>query len=198
MSGTITKVSGPLVVAKGLSDANVSDVVRVGQQRLIGEILQMHGDSASIQVYEETSGLGPVAKVETTGTPMSVELGPGLLTNIYDGIQRPLTEIRDATGDTITRGVDVASLNRTKQWDFTATAKNGDVVRPGDVLGTVQETTAILHKIMVPPGVTGVVQSVKSGKYTVDETVAVVKDDKGAEHNVTMMQKWPVRIARPY
>ena len=198
MSGTITKVSGPLVVATGLADANVSDVVRVGNQRLIGEILQMKGDSASIQVYEETSGLGPGAQVETTGTPLSVELGPGLLTNIYDGIQRPLTEIRDVTGDTIARGVEVASLNRKKQWDFTATAKAGDIVKPGDVLGTVQETTAILHKIMVPVGVAGVVQSVKSGKYTVDETVAVVKDDKGKEHKVTMMQKWPVRVARPY
>ncbi len=198
MSGTITKVSGPLVVATGLADANVSDVVRVGSQRLIGEILQMKGDSASIQVYEETSGLGPGAQVETTGTPLSVELGPGLLTNIYDGIQRPLTEIRDATGDTIARGVEVASLNRKKQWDFVAVAKKGDVVRPGDVLGTVQETSAILHKIMVPNGVAGVVESIRSGKYTVDETVAVVKDDKGETHDVTMMQKWPVRVARPY
>ncbi len=198
MSGTITKVSGPLVVATGLADANVSDVVRVGSQRLIGEILQMKGDSASIQVYEETSGLGPGAQVETTGTPLSVELGPGLLTNIYDGIQRPLTEIRDATGDTIARGVEVASLNRKKVWDFTATAKKGDVVRPGDVLGTVQETSAILHKIMVPNGVAGVVQSISNGRYTVDETVAVVKDDKGADHQVSMMQKWPVRVARPY
>ena len=198
MSGTITKVSGPLVVATGLADANVSDVVRVGSQRLIGEILQMKGDSASIQVYEETSGLGPGAAVETTGTPLSVELGPGLLTNIYDGIQRPLTEIRDATGDTIARGVEVPSLNRKKVWDFTASAKAGDTVRPGDVLGTVQETTAILHKIMVPPGVSGVVRSISGGKYTVDEAVAVVRDEKGNEHQVTMMQKWPVRVARPY
>ncbi len=198
MSGTITKVSGPLVVATGLADANVSDVVRVGSQRLIGEILQMKGDSASIQVYEETSGLGPGAQVETTGTPLSVELGPGLLTNIYDGIQRPLTEIRDATGDTIARGVEVASLNRKKQWEFKAAAKAGDIVKGGDVLGTVQETTAILHKIMVPPGVAGVIQSISGGKYTVDEPVAVVKDDKGGEHKVTMMQKWPVRVARPY
>ncbi len=198
MSGTITKVSGPLVVASGLADANVSDVVRVGSQRLIGEILQMKGDSASIQVYEETSGLGPGAQVESTGTPLSVELGPGLLTNIYDGIQRPLTEIRNVTGDTIARGVEVASLNRTKQWDFKAVAKKGQVVQAGDVLGTVQETTAILHKIMVPVGVNGVVQSISNGKYTVEETVAVVKDDKGVEHSVTMMQKWAVRVARPY
>ncbi len=198
MSGTITKVSGPLVVATGLADANVSDVVRVGSQRLIGEILQMKGDSASIQVYEETSGLGPGAQVETTGTPLSVELGPGLLTNIYDGIQRPLTEIRDATGDTIARGVEVASLNRKKLWEFKPTVKAGDIVKGGDVLGTVQETTAILHKIMTPPDVAGVVKSISGGKYTVDETVAVVKDDKGGEHKVTMMQKWPVRVARPY
>lgn len=198
MSGTITKVSGPLVVATGLADANVSDVVRVGQQRLIGEILQMKGDGASIQVYEETSGLGPGARVETTGAPLSVELGPGLLTSIYDGIQRPLTEIRDLTGDTITRGVEVPSLNRKKVWEFTAVAKKGDKVQAGDVLGTVQETAAILHKIMVPPGVSGVIVSISGGRYTVEETVAVIRDDKGKEHKVSMMQKWPVRVARPY
>ena len=198
MSGTITKVSGPLVVATGLADANVSDVVRVGSQRLIGEILQMKGDSASIQVYEETSGLGPGAAVETTGTPLSVELGPGLLTNIYDGIQRPLTEIRDVTGDTIARGVEVPSLNRKKVWEFTAVAKAGDTVQPGDVLGTVQETNAIVHKIMVPPGVSGVIGSISGGRYTVEEAVAVVKDPKGGEHPVTMIQRWPVRVARPY
>ncbi len=198
MSGTITKVSGPLVVAEGLADANVSDVVRVGRQRLIGEILQMKGDSASIQVYEETSGLGPGAQVETTGTPLSVELGPGLLTNIYDGIQRPLTEIRALTGATIARGVDVAPLNREKTWQFDAVAAPETIVKPGDVLGTVQETTAILHKIMVPVGVTGVVKSVKSGKYTVEETVAVIEDDKGGRHEINMIQRWPVRVARPY
>ncbi len=198
MSGTITKVSGPLVVATGLADANVSDVVRVGSQRLIGEILQMKGDSASIQVYEETSGLGPGAQVETTGSPLSVELGPGLLTSIYDGIQRPLTEIRDLTGATITRGVDVAALSRKKVWEFTAAAKAGDIVKAGDVLGTVQETTAILHKIMVPPGIAGVVRSISGGKYTVDETVAVIRDDKGADHDISMVQRWPVRVARPY
>ena len=198
MSGTITKVSGPLVVAKGLSDANVSDVVRVGKQRLIGEILNMKGDSASIQVYEETSGLGPGAEVETGGTPLSVELGPGILTSIYDGIQRPLTEIRAQTGATIARGVDVAPLDRKKLWGFTAVAKPGQFVKPGDVLGTVQETTAILHKIMVPVGVSGVVRSVESGKFTVEKTVAVVEDDKGVSHEINMIQRWPVRVARPY
>ncbi|MCD8322564.1 MAG: V-type ATP synthase subunit A [Oscillospiraceae bacterium] len=198
MSGTITKISGPLVVAKGLADANVSDVVRVGDQHLIGEILQMKGDSASIQVYEETSGLGPGAQVVTTGAPLSVELGPGLLTSIYDGIQRPLTEIRALTGDTITRGVQVTSLDHKKEWEFTAVAAVGDTVVPGDVLGTVQETAAVLHKIMVPTDVSGVVESIQSGTYTIEQTVAVVKDDKGQRHEVNMIQRWPVRVARPY
>lgn len=151
MSGTIIKVSGPLVVAEGLSDANVSDVVRVGSQRLIGEILNMSGDKASIQVYEETSGLGPGAAVETTGMPMSVELGPGMLENIYDGIQRPLPEIRELSGATISRGTDVPALNRSRKWDFVPVAKAGDKLSGGDVIGTVQETSAISHKIMVPP-----------------------------------------------
>ena len=198
MSGTITKVSGPLVVARGLSDANVSDVVRVGSQRLIGEILNMTGDSASIQVYEETSGLGPGAEVVTTGMPMSVELGPGMLDNIYDGIQRPLPEMRAIAGDSITRGTDVAALNREKLWDFVPVAKIGDKVTAGDVLGTVQETSAILHKIMVPYGLAGEVVSIESGEHVVTDTVAVIKDAKGAEHEVKMMQRWPVRIARPY
>ena len=198
MSGTITKVSGPLVVAEGLADANVSDVVRVGAQRLIGEILNMTGDRASIQVYEETSGLGPGAAVETTGMPMSVELGPGMLDNIYDGIQRPLPEMRALTGDSITRGTDVPALNREKKWDFVPVAKVGDKVSAGDVLGTVQETSAILHKIMVPHRVAGEVVSIESGEHTVDEVIAVVKDEKGAEHKLTMIQRWPVRIARPY
>ena len=162
MSGIITKVSGPLVVAEGLADANVSDVVRVGSQHLIGEILNMTGDRASIQVYEETSGLGPGAEVYTTGMPMSVELGPGMLDNIYDGIQRPLPEMRRISGDSISRGIDVPALDREKKWDFVPVAKPGDKVRAGDVLGTVQETTAILHKIMVPYGVTGEVVSVES------------------------------------
>ena len=198
MSGTITKVSGPLVVAEGLADANVSDVVRVGSQRLIGEILNMTGDRASIQVYEETSGLGPGAAVETTGMPMSVELGPGMLDNIYDGIQRPLPEMRRLTGDSITRGTDVPALNREKKWDFVPVAKVGDKVGAGDILGTVQETSAINHKIMVPPGLSGEVVSVESGEHVVTDTIAVVRDAKGVEHKLTMIQRWPVRIARPY
>ena len=198
MSGTITKVSGPLVVAEGLADANVSDVVRVGSQRLIGEILNMTGDSASIQVYEETSGLGPGAVVETTGMPMSVELGPGMLDNIYDGIQRPLPEMRALSGDCITRGTDVAPLNREKKWDFVPVAKPGDQVIPGDVLGTVQETSAILHKIMVPYGVEGEVLSVASGEHVVTDVIATVKDKKGKIHELPMFQRWPVRVARPY
>jgi len=198
MSGTITKVSGPLVVAEGLADANVSDVVRVGSQRLIGEILNMTGDRASIQVYEETSGLGPGATVETTGMPMSVELGPGMLDNIYDGIQRPLPEMRALSGDSITRGANVPALNREKKWEFVPVAKPGDKVAPGDVLGTVQETSAILHKIMVPWGVSGEVLSVESGEHVVTDIVAVVRDGKGVEHKLSMIQRWPVRIARPY
>ncbi|MDY4486697.1 MAG: V-type ATP synthase subunit A [Candidatus Limivicinus sp.] len=198
MSGTITKVSGPLVVAEGLADANVSDVVRVGSQHLIGEILNMTGDTASIQVYEETSGLGPGAVVLTTGMPMSVELGPGMLDNIYDGIQRPLPEMRRLAGDSITRGTDVPALNREKKWEFVPVAKPGDKVGPGDVLGTVQETSAILHKIMVPNGVSGEVVSVESGEHVVTDVVAVVRDAKGVDHELTMIQRWPVRIARPY
>ncbi|MBO5543039.1 MAG: V-type ATP synthase subunit A [Oscillospiraceae bacterium] len=198
MSGKITKVSGPLVVAEGLADANVSDVVRVGAQHLIGEILNMTGDRASIQVYEETSGLGPGADVVTTGMPMSVELGPGMLDNIYDGIQRPLPEMRALTGDSITRGTDVPALNREKQWDFVPVAKPGDKLAAGDVLGTVQETSAILHKIMVPPGMKGELKSIESGMHTVADTIAVLVDAKGTEHALTMMQRWPVRIARPY
>ena len=199
MSGTITKVSGPLVVAKGLADANVSDVVRVGSQRLIGEILNMTGDVASIQVYEETSGLGPGAEVVTTGFPMSVELGPGMLDNIYDGIQRPLPEMRAVSGDSITRGIDVPALNREKKWEFIPTAKVGDRLSGGDVLGTVQETSAILHKIMVPPRVSGELTEIAGkSEHTVTDIIAKLKDDKGKIHELSLLQRWPVRIARPY
>ena len=198
LSGTITKVSGPLVVANGLADANVSDVVRVGEQRLIGEILNMTGDSASIQVYEETSGLGPGAKVETTGMPLSVELGPGMLENIYDGIQRPLPEIRDLTGSNITRGIEVPALNRERVWHFDPVVQPGTAVSGGDVIGTVQETTAILHKIMVPPQMKGTIKSITGGDFTVDQTVAVLTDAAGVDHELNMIQRWPVRIARPY
>ena len=198
LSGTITKVSGPLVVANGLADANVSDVVRVGEQRLIGEILNMTGDSASIQVYEETSGLGPGAKVETTGMPLSVELGPGMLENIYDGIQRPLPEIRDLTGSNITRGIEVPALNRERVWHFDPVVQPGTAVAGGDVIGTVQETTAILHKIMVPPQMKGTIKRITGGDFTVDQTVAVLTDASGVDHELNMIQRWPVRIARPY
>ena len=198
MSGTITKVSGPLMVAEGLADPNVSDVVRVGASGLIGEILNMTGDQASIQVYEETSGLGPGDKVITTGLPLSVELGPGMLDNIYDGIQRPLPEMRALTGDSITRGANVPALNRNKKWDFTATASVGAHLAAGDELGTVQETSAILHRIMVPPGLSGTLKSIQSGSFTVTDTVAVLTDEKGVDHELPMMQRWPVRIARPY
>ena len=197
MSGRIVKVSGPLVVAEGMEDANMADVVRVGQQQLIGEILNMTGGSASIQVYEETSGLGPGAEVTTTGMPLSVELGPGMLEGIYDGIQRPLTEIRKLCGETIARGVQVPALNREKKWDFVPTVQAGDKLSGGDVIGTVQETSAVLHKIMVPPNVAGTVREIKSGSFTVTETVCVLETAKG-EENLTLMQKWPVRVARPY
>ena len=198
MSGIITKVSGPLVVAEGLADANVSDVVRVGSQRLIGEILNMSGDSASIQVYEETSGLGPGAEVETTGLPLSGELGPGMLENIYDGIQRPLPEIRALTGECIARGVQVPALNREKKWQFTPVVEPGAFVAGGDVIGTVQETPAVLHKIMVPPRMKGTIKSVESGEFTVEQTVAVLTDEKGVDHELNMIQRWPVRVPRPY
>ena len=198
MRGTIVKVSGPLVVASGMADANVSDVVRVGEQRLLGEILNMTGDNASIQVYEETSGIGPGANVEVMGYPLSVELGPGMLDNIYDGIQRPLPEIKAIAGDTISRGTDVPALNRTKLWEFVPVAKVGDKVQSGDVLGTVQETSAILHKIMVPNGVSGTIGKIESGKFTVEQTVAVIKTDAGEMKELNMIQRWPVRIARPY
>ena len=198
MSGIITKVSGPLVVAEGLAEANVSDVVRVGSQHLIGEILNMTGDRASIQVYEETSGLGPGAEVVSTGLPLSVELGPGMLDNIYDGIQRPLPEMRAKAGDLITRGIEVPALNREKLWDFVPVAQPGDKLVAGDVLGTVQETSAISHKIMVPNGMSGELTRIESGRHTVTDVIAVLRDEKGATHELTMIQRWPVRIARPY
>ena len=198
MSGKIVKVSGPLVVAEGLEDANIADVVRVGEQHLIGEILTMVDDSANIQVYEETSGLGPGAEVFTTGTPLSVELGPGLLDNIYDGIQRPLLEVRELTGSTIARGVEVPALSRKKTWAFTPVAEPRDRVRGGDVLGTVQETAAVLHKIMVPPGVVGILEELRSGEFTIDEVIGRIRQDDGSVIDVTMLQKWPVRISRPY
>ena len=198
MSGKVVKVSGPLVVATGLSDANMSDVVRVGPQRLIGEILTMKGDTASIQVYEETSGLGPGAEVVTTGAPMSVELGPGMIEGIYDGIQRPLEKIVEKVGANISRGVEVPAVDHEKKWDFTATAKVGDKVSGGDILGTVPETPVVLHKIMVPPNMSGTITDIKSGAFNVTETIATLKTDDGREIPLTMLQKWPVRVGRPY
>lgn len=176
----------------------MADVVRVGEQRLIGEILTMNGDSASIQVYEETSGLGPGAAVETTGSPLSVELGPGLIENIYDGIQRPLEGIMKIAGSTITRGIEVPALDRQKHWDFQATAKPGDKVEGGDVIGTVQETSSVLHKIMIPPKMSGTLETIQSGSFTVLDTVATLRTPKGDVVPLTMTQKWPVRVGRPY
>ena len=198
MSGKIVKVSGPLVVATGLSDAKMADVVRVGPQHLIGEILTMKGDAASIQVYEETSGLGPGAEVITTGAPMSVELGPGMIEGIYDGIQRPLEKIVEKVGANITRGVEVPALDREKQWDFTAAVTPGTKVVGGDVIGTVPETPVVLHKIMVPPNLSGTITEIQSGSFTVEETVATLRTDKGEDVPLTMVQKWPVRVGRPY
>ncbi|MEY8259810.1 V-type ATP synthase subunit A [Oscillospiraceae bacterium 50-60] len=198
MSGKVVKVSGPLVVATGLSDANMSDVVRVGPQRLIGEILTMKGDTASIQVYEETSGLGPGADVITTGAPMSVELGPGMIEGIYDGIQRPLEKIVEKVGANISRGVEVPAVDREKKWEFTATAKAGDKVIGGDIIGTVPETPVVLHKIMVPPNMKGTIKNIKSGSFNVTETIATLTTEDGKDVPLTMIQKWPVRVGRPY
>ena len=196
-TGTIKKVAGPLVIASGMRDANMRDVVRVSEKRLIGEIIEMHGDEASIQVYEETSGLGPGEPVESTGAPMSVELGPGLITSIYDGIQRPLDDIMKISGNNLQRGVEVASLKRDKKWEFVPVAKVGEEVGAGDVLGTVQETAVVEQKIMVPYGVSGTVKEIKSGEFTVEEVVAVL-ETKDGDKELTMMQKWPVRTGRPY
>ena len=197
--GKIIKVSGPLVVADGMADASMADVVRVGPQHLIGEILNMTGDRASIQVYEETSGLGPGTEVVTTGAPLSVELGPGLIENIYDGIQRPLEEIVRRVGANITRGIQVPPLDREKLWSFTPTAAVGDAVAGGDVLGTVPETESVLHKIMVPNGVSGTVSWLaEAGQYNITRPIARIRTADGAERELTMVQKWPVRVGRPY
>ncbi len=195
--GTIVKISGPLVVAEGMRDANMFDVVRVSEKRLIGEIIEMHGDRASVQVYEETAGLGTGEGVESTGEPMSAELGPGLIGSIYDGIQRPLDDIRKISGNNLARGVEVPSLKRDKKWKFTPTVKKGDIVEGGDVIGTVPETDIVLHKIMLPNGIKGTVKSIKEGEFTIDETVCVVDTGK-EEKKIKMFQKWAVRKGRPY
>ena len=196
--GKIIKISGPLVIAEGMREANMFDVVRVGRDRLIGEIIEMHGDRASIQVYEETAGLGRGDAVVSTDAPLSVELGPGLIKNIYDGIQRPLEKMRQLTGSNITKGVDLTALDHEQKWDFVATAKMGDEVTAGDILGYVDETDVIRHKIMVPPGISGKISYLLSGKYNVTEKVGIIDTPDGTRHDITLAQKWPVRRARPY
>ena len=198
IEGKILKVSGPLVIAEGMREANMFDVVRVGEKRLIGEIIEMHGDKASIQVYEETAGIGRGDTVVSTGAPLSVELGPGLLTNIYDGIQRPLEAMRVRCGSNITKGIDEPALDRTRVWHFEAMREFGDKVKAGDVLGTVQETEVLTHKIMVPPNMNGTVVELRSGDFKVTDRIGKIKLDDGTMMDVTLMQKWPVRVSRPY
>ena len=196
--GLIKKVAGPLVIAEGMRDANMFDVVRVSDQRLIGEIIEMHGDQASIQVYEETSGLGPGEPVESTGAPLSVELGPGLIGSIFDGIQRPLVEIMEQTGSNLTRGVEIPSLKRDSVWHFVPTVEAGIKVMGGDIIGTVQESPIVVQKIMIPNGISGTLVSISEGDYTLNDTVAVVEKEDGTKVDITMLQKWPVRVGRPY
>lgn len=195
--GRIVKVAGPLIVAEGLDDAKMFDVVRVSSRNLIGEVIEMRGDKASIQVYEETGGLGPGEEVEGTGEPLSVELGPGLLEGIYDGIQRPLRKLMEVSGDRIGRGIDMPAIDHDKKWKFTPVVGKGAEVAAGDVIGTVQENSVVEHRIMVPPYVSGKVKSIKEGEFTVDETVCTLATQKG-DVKLTMMQKWPVRVGRPY
>ena len=197
-SGKIIKVSGPLVVAEGLAHANMFDVVHVGKENLIGEIIEMRGDRASIQVYEETAGIGFGDAVETTGAPLSVELAPGLIETIYDGIQRPLEEIRKQTGSNIKRGISVPSVDRTRRWKFEPCVNPGDKVAGGDILGTVQETVIVEHRVMMPRGVSGVVKEVFAGEHTVEETVVCIQTDAGETKEISMLQKWPVRVGRPF
>ena len=197
-TGKISKIAGPLVVATGMREANMFDVVRVSDSKLIGEIIEMHGDRASIQVYEETSGLGTGEPVESTGEPLSVELGPGLIEGIFDGIQRPLEKIRELVGNSLVRGVEVPALDREKKWHFVPKVKPGDKVIGGDILGTVQETEIVEHRIMVKPGVVGTVKSIAEGDYTVTEQIGSIETANGEELPVTLMQKWPVRRGRPF
>ncbi len=196
--GRIVKVSGPLVVAENMRDSNMLDVVHVSEMKLIGEILEIHEDKASIQVYEETSGLGPGEPVVSTKAPLSVELGPGLIENIFDGIQRPLESMRSASGNNITRGIKISALSREKVWDFVPVVKSGDQVKAGDIIGTVQENEVFQHRIMVPHGIEGIIESIEAGEFTIDKVVAKVKDKNGNSVGLTMMQTWPVRKERPY
>ena len=198
IEGKILKVSGPLVIAEGMREANMFDVVRVGEKRLIGEIIEMHGDKASIQVYEETAGIGRGDKVVSTGAPLSVELGPGLITNIYDGIQRPLEAMRERCGSNITKGIDEPALDRNKVWHFEALREFGERVSAGDILGTVQETEVLAHKIMLPPNMNGTVVELRSGDFKVTDKIGKIKLDGGEMIDITLMQKWPVRVSRPY
>ena len=198
VKGTIVKVSGPLIVASGMADVNMYDVVRVSEKHLIGEVIELRGDKASIQVYEETGGIGPGEPVESTGAPLSVELAPGLIESIYDGIQRPLNKIQELAGDRITRGIRVDSIDHERLWDFQPAAQIGDILKPGDILGTVQETEAVLHKIMVPPNVDGQLTWIHSGEANVVQTIAKLVTSKGETVELPMLQKWPVRIGRPY
>ena len=198
VKGTIVKVSGPLIVASGMADVNMYDVVRVSEKQLIGEVIELRGDKASIQVYEETGGIGPGEPVESTGAPLSVELAPGLIESIYDGIQRPLNKIQELAGDRITRGIRVDSIDHERLWDFQPVAQIGDILKPGDILGTVQETEAVLHKIMVPPNVEGQLTWIHSGEANVVQTIAKLVTSKGETVELPMLQKWPVRIGRPY
>lgn len=195
--GVVKKVSGPLVVAEGMKHANMFDVVRVGEQRLIGEIIEMHSDRASIQVYEETSGLGKGLPVESTGEPLSMELGPGLIGSIFDGIGRPLDDIMNVSGNNIKRGVEIPTLKRGKKWSFTPCINEGEEVESGDIIGTVKETELVIHKIMVPNGIKGIVKAIKSGEFVVEDTIAIINTGK-EEKKITLFQKWPVRVGRPY
>ena len=197
-TGKISKIAGPLVVATGMREANMFDVVRVSDSKLIGEIIEMHGDRASIQVYEETSGLGTGEPVESTGEPLSVELGPGLIEGIFDGIQRPLEKIRELVGNSLVRGIEVPALDRDKKWHFVPKVKPGDKVVGGDILGTVQETEIVEHRIMVKPGVVGTVKAIAEGDYTVTEQIGSIETANGDELPVTLMQQWPVRRGRPF
>ena len=194
--GTIIKVSGPLVVAKGMDNAKMYEVVNVSDQKLIGEVIELNGDEASIQVYEETSGIGPGEPVFLTGQTLSVELGPGLLESIYDGIQRPLALIEEQSGSFIGRGISVPGINREKKWDFVAKMNVGDAISEGDVLGEVQETALIVNKIMVPVDINGKLVEIHPGSKTVEDVVAVIEDESGHKHKITMLQKWPIRIPR--
>ena len=196
--GTIVKVAGPLIVAEHMADARMYDVVRVSKNRLVGEIIELRGDRASIQVYEETSGLGYGEPVESTGAPLSVELGPGLIESIFDGIQRPLTKIRDKVGERITRGVEVPALDRGVRWNFEPRVAPGDKVVAGAIIGVVKENTVVEHRIMVPYGISGQVTEINAGEHTITDTICKVVDAEGKTHELTMMQKWPVRRGRPY